>query len=76
MLLQFSQIYIHDNDLNEELNRRLTIYKNELDPQTMAILQEVMHKHNSYAKSYKSVASLPQDTVEDVHMVLHKGKLY
>ena len=74
--LQFGQIYIHDNDLDEELNRRLNIYKNDLDPKTMAILQDTIHKHNSLAKSYKSVSSLPEDQVQDMYMVLHKGNSY
>ena len=75
---KFAQIYFHDSDIEAaeaELDRRMEISKSDvINKDQMKKLQEMIHKHNTYASSFQALYMLPKETVEERRFVLHKNK--
>ena len=68
----FSQIYIYDQE--HELDNRLRAVNN-LDPQILQKLQEMMREVNPYAKVYTRIGEILKDSpATDLHLVLKKTR--
>ncbi|XP_014679633.1 PREDICTED: uncharacterized protein LOC106819530, partial [Priapulus caudatus] len=70
---QFLQIYFIDNKV-DEVNTRLSI-ANQLKPEIVANLRDMLHEHNQYVKAFKTAAdTLHNINAPDLTVVIHEDK--
>ena len=63
---KFAQIYMLDDDM--QTTRRLEIFENDLDPDVVNIIHEVLHNHNTIVQCFKTARELLGNNYNDVRL--------
>ena len=71
---KFAQMYIHDGNMDDEVDIRMKHGHHNVNRTTLKKLQEMLHETNPYVKSLKALMDLPEENIQNLQFVLKRDK--